>query len=1172
MTVMKHRLVWILIGLPLLLLLLVFGLLITVGTTQPGLQTLLALGSHLSKGQVSVVSAQGRLSSKFHLSGLRYSAAGTELVIDNLELQWHPTALLRKEARLHSLRIGGVHLHLPPGEEAASEKSQPASLPTFTFPVALHVGQFILEDLHIFAADGEEQFTLVQAGAEQLVAQGQELRFDKLAAKNSWMDVQVKGALRTEANYPLQLELLYAFDFDGYGPIRGLGNLHGDLAKLGVESVLHSPAEAELQGELANLLTELHWQARLNSPLLALMAINAGWPEQVFDQVEIQGSGSIRTYDLQVAGRVVSQQWRRPLGLQSELQVGWDGLRIHALRLDDQQGRLDLSGTLDWSPALTWDAQVSTEDLSPDLVLEELPGALSGSLVSQGSWSDDRLELDVQIESLEGQLRQYPLNASGRLGYHDGILSIPGVQAAVGRSTLHLQGTAQEKLALELQLRSPDLQELLPQLAGSLQAQAQVQGSREQPQVVLDLQGEQLVVADNRIETLWAQAQGVVDGVGKLQAEVQARQLHIGATLVEQADARFQGSLANHTLTLQAMGKDEQLSLELAGKKKGEGWKGELRRLQLQAPAIGRWQQQQAAELELSAHQARIKPFCLQMEDSAVCLGGQWQQEEQRWQASAQVANVSLARFQQWLPPEIKLDGVLQMETEVAGQGAQLRAGQLSAATSGLRLNFLYGGDSGGLPAQNLVWQTQSLEATYKEGQLAAAWYNTLDDGSRLDAQISSARFPIPGADLAQAPVQGTVELDIRKLTFLNALTRQQSKWNGQLRGNFQLGGSMAKPLLTGNLDLAEGEVLVPELGLRLSPLQVEVDGHDGVLAAELQAHSHEGQVLVQAEVDLNGQKPAILPVSIQGDSFRVVNQPGFELDVSPDIQVRFDEDRINLGGRVDIPHARIETITFESAITPSGDVVVIDDPSYTEAAIRTAMPLYARVLVAVGEDVLINTYGLRGRIGGQLQLVLEPGRPLAGNGRLNVEEGSFSIYGKRVKIDTGRLLFSGGSLTNPGIDIRSENTEDNITAGVRVDGFLKTPRIDLYSRPHMDQAAIVAHLLEDSNSFGGSRRDDVGLVGDTAKKMGMGGLVPYLEGIKKISMIDDIKLDTKTDAASLVFGSWITPDFYVSYGKSLTGEGGTFNTRYTLGKGFVLETESGETQSSGDIKYEFEH
>lgn len=83
---------------------------------------------------------------------------------------------------------------------------------------------------------------------------------------------------------------------------------------------------------------------------------------------------------------------------------------------------------------------------------------------------------------------------------------------------------------------------------------------------------------------------------------------------------------------------------------------------------------------------------------------------------------------------------------------------------------------------------------------------------------------------------------------------------------------------------------------------------------------------------------------------------------------------------------------------------------------------------------------------------------------------------------------------------------------------------------------------------------------------------MPYLKDIKRFSMIDDIKLDTDKDSQALVFGSWITPDFYVSYGKSLSGDGSLFKTRYTLGSGFVVETESGETQSSGDIKYEFEH
>jgi translocation and assembly module TamB len=86
--------------------------------------------------------------------------------------------------------------------------------------------------------------------------------------------------------------------------------------------------------------------------------------------------------------------------------------------------------------------------------------------------------------------------------------------------------------------------------------------------------------------------------------------------------------------------------------------------------------------------------------------------------------------------------------------------------------------------------------------------------------------------------------------------------------------------------------------------------------------------------------------------------------------------------------------------------------------------------------------------------------------------------------------------------------------------------------------------------------------------------MVPYLQSLKKVSMIDEIKFDTGDDfdSMSLVFGSWLTPYFYVSYGKNLIEESGTFNTRSTLGQGFYFMTETGPSQSGGDLKYEFEH
>jgi translocation and assembly module TamB len=118
-----------------------------------------------------------------------------------------------------------------------------------------------------------------------------------------------------------------------------------------------------------------------------------------------------------------------------------------------------------------------------------------------------------------------------------------------------------------------------------------------------------------------------------------------------------------------------------------------------------------------------------------------------------------------------------------------------------------------------------------------------------------------------------------------------------------------------------------------------------------------------------------------------------------------------------------------------------------------------------------------------------------------------------------------------------------------------------------------MTHLLE-LTAIGGETRQGAGFIGEAATKVGLGGMVPYFQNVKKLTMIDEIKLESGDDydSFSLVFGSWLTSDFYVSYGKDLVKESGTFNTRYLQGKGFSFLTETGSSHSGGDIKYEFEH
>lgn len=250
--------------------------------------------------------------------------------------------------------------------------------------------------------------------------------------------------------------------------------------------------------------------------------------------------------------------------------------------------------------------------------------------------------------------------------------------------------------------------------------------------------------------------------------------------------------------------------------------------------------------------------------------------------------------------------------------------------------------------------------------------------------------------------------------------------------------------------------------------------------------------------------------------------------------------------------------------------MVVIDDTESSESV--SSLPVSAEITVITGNDVLIDVHGLGGYIDGKLTIHQQPGRPQIGTGTLSVRNGSFTLYGRRLNIDLGRLLFAGGPLSNPGIELRSEKKNEKVTTGVVIDGFLQRPNIHFFSSPAMEQSAIIRNLLE-STAIGGETRQDTGIVGSVATKIGLGGIVPYLQSLKELTMLDVIQLEggDTADPLSLVFGSWLTPNFYVSYGKDLVKEAGTFNTHYKLGNGFFFLTETGASHSSGAIKYEFE-
>ncbi|MEW8383303.1 MAG: translocation/assembly module TamB domain-containing protein, partial [Candidatus Thiodiazotropha taylori] len=207
-----------------------------------------------------------------------------------------------------------------------------------------------------------------------------------------------------------------------------------------------------------------------------------------------------------------------------------------------------------------------------------------------------------------------------------------------------------------------------------------------------------------------------------------------------------------------------------------------------------------------------------------------------------------------------------------------------------------------------------------------------------------------------------------------------------------------------------------------------------------------------------------------------------------------------------------------------------------------------------------------RGNFKGDLLIIDEPGRPVIGRGRLGIEEGVYKAYGQDLKIERGYALFADSPVDNPGINIRAVREVDDVVAGLRVSGTLKSPKLDLFSTPAMSESDVLSYIL--TGRPPGESSGQVGL----AAALKASGASDLAAELGRRFGLEEFRLDTGSslEEASFVAGTYLSPRLYVQYINELSSAESKLRMRYDLTDRWQLEAETGRTQA-GDFFYTFE-
>lgn len=405
----------------------------------------------------------------------------------------------------------------------------------------------------------------------------------------------------------------------------------------------------------------------------------------------------------------------------------------------------------------------------------------------------------------------------------------------------------------------------------------------------------------------------------------------------------------------------------------------------------------------------------------------------------------------------------------------------------------------------------------------------------------------------------------------------------------------------TGNLSLGEAQRL--RLTFNLPHFNLFKPSNQ-TWQAKGEFFSHDNILFIHGQGELNPTIKGI--VNLKGEQIPLMTSKEYTIYVSPNLAFEFTPSDLKMRGHILVPKAAIKPQIFSSSVSLTDDVVFAD-----KKEAPNPFNIDTDIKIEMGNEAILAVKGLQGHLTGAVNLRQLPGGPLTASGELNIKEGQYKAYGQDLTIETGQLLFTGGLIDNPAIQLRAIRKLNNTstitgsnrwfdfnssnlqaldfgkktTVGIKVSGRLNKPKVELFSAPAtLSQADILSILLLGKPI---NQADKSGaqllLAAVSALNLESGHGAPQLLSQLKQSLgIDfnfenDIKYDQKTnqstDNTTLVISKSLSKRLYLSYnvGLSSKADSNVLTLKYLLNKFFSVQVNA-NTSGSGGIDLFYTH
>jgi len=823
-------------------------------------------------------------------------------------------------------------------------------------------------------------------------------------------------------------------------------------------------------------------------------------------------------------------------------------------------GRVSATGFLGFGEQRPWRVAAEVAELDIGQVRPGFDSRLAFSATASGSGSGPGLAWAGALSGLSGTVRGQPASGDGLVRYQPGRLEFEQLHVDLGPARFTADGRIGTDTRLAAELRADDLSGFSAELGGSIDARLDARSAPAGDGLLIDLalRGRDITYGNERAAVLSADAVLDLSGTEPSWARVRAAGLTLGGQSIASTRLSLDGRARDHSFVIQVGAGERAVELEGTGSLVDGVYRLLAAEITAAGPDVQPWELEAPMAVMASADSAEVERTCLVFDVRRVCFAAQWRRG-QRWSVALDTEAFPLQALDVTLPGRPGYEGLLDLDVALEGlpgqpwtgrSVARLREGKLTYLTPSRREEQL------GLGITELT-----VDSGPDQHRLSLAIGGTALIQLAAEATIERR----PGVAFSESLLVGQLELVTRELGLLPLLVPEIDRAGGLLRADLSFAGPISGPELGGSMSLEDGNLDLYNVNLRMTDLAARFEFDDSGLRLDAGGRMGEGKFAVTGTLSWQ-QREMVGGFELSGERLLLANLPELRVEASPALTFTLDGRRIAVTGSVTVPEARIEPEQFAGAVIPSADEVLITRESKEEDPTE-GYQVSTDVRLILGRRVAINAFGLKGRLEGEVLLRTRPGEVPIASGELQITDAEYRAYGRELEVERGRLLFPGGPLADPGIDLRARRELPGYEVGVIVRGHLRRPELTLYSIPSLPQSQIAALLVvgRTLDSLQTGDRQSLGSSSDLAAQGGalLAGQVGRYIGLDEVAF--EPALDDKD--ASLVLGKFLSPRFYIGYGISLTNSINTFKLRYTIGDRWIIRLEASEN-SSVDIEY----